>query len=67
MVAEVAAPVASCDKVTMVSIGDGPIGIQKMTREILGAVKDLPSEMHDLTGIDITKVICKHSTYLSNV
>ncbi|XP_028394899.1 flotillin-1-like [Dendronephthya gigantea] len=56
VVAEVSAPVTSCDKITMVSIGDGPIGIQKMTREILGAVRDLPTEMHDLTGIDITKV-----------
>ena len=40
----------------MVSTGDAPIGIQKMTREILGVVKDLPEAMHDLTGVDITKV-----------
>ena len=57
MVAEVAAPVATCDKITMVSTGEGPIGIQKMTREILGVVKDLPEAMHDLTGVDITKVM----------
>lgn len=49
-------PVASSAKITMVSTGDGPIGIQKMTQEILGVVKDLPETMTDLTGVDITKV-----------
>ncbi len=56
VVAEIAAPVAVCEKITMVSTGDGPIGIQKMTKEILSVVKDLPEAMHDLTGVDITKV-----------
>jgi hypothetical protein len=57
VVAEIAAPVSMCDKITMVSTGDAPIGIQKMTREILSAVKDLPEVMHDLTGVDITQVM----------
>ena len=65
VVAEVAAPVASCAKVTMVSTGDAPIGIQKMTREILGVVKDLPDAMHDLTGVDITKVTYTRRTSCS--
>ena len=65
VVAEVATPVASCAKVTMVSTGDAPIGIQKMTREILGVVKDLPDAMHDLTGVDITKVTCTRLTSCS--
>ncbi|CAB4025622.1 Hypothetical predicted protein, partial [Paramuricea clavata] len=61
VVAEVAAPVSSCDKITMVSTGDGPIGIQKMTREILSVVKDLPDAMLDLTGVDITKTVKSRS------
>lgn len=43
MVAEVADP----DKITMMSIEDSPIGIQKMTGEILVVVRDLPSKMYD--------------------
>ncbi|XP_046844251.1 flotillin-1-like isoform X3 [Xenia sp. Carnegie-2017] len=57
VVAEVTRPVASSAKITMVSTGDGPIGIQKMTQEILGVVKDLPETMTDLTGVDITKTV----------
>lgn len=55
--AEVAAPVGVCDKIVMISTGDAPIGIGKMTREILSVVSSLPETMHDLTGVDITKTI----------
>ena len=35
----------TCVSVMMVSTGDGPIGIQKMTREILDVVEDLSEVM----------------------
>ena len=32
--AEVSAPLAQTDKITMVSTGDGPVGAQKLTEEV---------------------------------
>eukprot|EP00794_Sanderia_malayensis_P016207 gene16207-17838_t len=53
--AEVAAPLAACKKVTMVSSGDGAVGASKLTGELLDIVVRLPKAMEEMTGIDITK------------
>ena len=56
MAAEVAAPLAACKKVTMVSSGNGAVGAAKITGELLDIVVRLPKAMEEMTGIDITKV-----------
>jgi len=53
--AEVAAPLSACNKVTMVSSGNGAVGASKITGELLDIVVKLPKAMEELTGIDITK------------
>merc|ERR1712073_249405 len=40
--AEVSAPLAQVDKITMVSDGDGPIGASKVTGEVLDIMNSLP-------------------------
>jgi len=54
--AEVAAPLAQCKKIVMVSNGKGDLGASKITGEILGIVANLPKSVEALTGIDISKV-----------
>lgn len=55
--AEVAAPLSSCDKIVMVSNGDGDVGAGKITNEILDIVAKLPKAVESLTGVDISKVL----------
>jgi flotillin len=53
--AEVAAPLAQTQKVTLVSTGKGDIGAAKLTGEILEIVERLPKVVETMTGIDIGK------------
>ncbi|XP_046844248.1 flotillin-1-like [Xenia sp. Carnegie-2017] len=55
--AEVAAPLSSCDKIVMVSNGDGDVGAGKITNEILDIVAKLPKAVESLTGVDISKAL----------
>merc|ERR1712038_2069247 len=41
--AEVSAPLAQTDKITMVSSGDGPVGASKLTEEMLSIMGSLPT------------------------
>jgi len=52
--AEVGAPLAQAERVTMVSTGDGPIGASKLTGEVLEIMGSLPETVKKLTGVDIT-------------
>merc|ERR1711953_1546478 len=52
--AEVGAPLAQAEKVTMVSTGDGPVGASKLTGEVLEIMGSLPETVKKLTGVDIT-------------
>ena len=54
--AEVAAPLAQCKKIVMVSNGKCELGASKLTGEILEIVANLPKSVEALTGIDISKV-----------
>lgn len=54
--AEVAAPIAQCKKIVMVSNGKCEVGASKITSEILEIVANLPKSVEALTGIDISKV-----------
>ncbi|KAA3679216.1 flotillin [Paragonimus westermani] len=57
LAAEISAPLAQCDKVTMVTTGDGEIGISKLTGEVLTLMSRLPSVIHTMTGVDVTKAM----------
>ena len=51
---------ASCDKIVMVSNGEGDVGAGKVTGEILDIVAKLPKAVEALTGVDISKVSSSH-------
>lgn len=51
--AEVAAPLAQCRKVTMVSTGKGEIGAAKLTNEVLQIIEKLPHVIEGLTGVNL--------------
>jgi len=52
--AEVSAPLANTEKITMVSTGDGPIGASKVTDEVLSIMNSLPTMVKGMTGVDIS-------------
>ncbi len=51
-----AAPLSGCNKIVMVSNGQGDVGASKITEEILDIVAKLPKAVESLTGVDISKV-----------
>merc|ERR1719357_1394008 len=53
--AEVSAPLAQTDKITMVSFGDGPFGASKLTEEMLPIMGSLPETVKTMTGVDISQ------------
>ncbi|XP_013411696.1 flotillin-1 isoform X4 [Lingula anatina] len=55
--AEVAAPLAQCKKVTMVSSGKGDVGASKLTGEVLDIMEKLPGLVKQMTGVDIAKTM----------
>ncbi|VDQ07526.1 unnamed protein product [Trichobilharzia regenti] len=55
--AEISAPLTKCDKVTMVSTGDGEIGVAKLTGELFTIMNSLPQLIQSMTGLDIYKNI----------
>jgi hypothetical protein len=52
--AEVSAPLAQTDKITMVSTGDGPIGASRVTGEVLDIMNSLPNMVKNMIGVDIS-------------
>jgi len=59
--AEVAGPLSSTKKVTMVSSGSGDVGAAKLTGEVLDVVAKLPETVEKLTGVNISKAM-KHKS-----
>eukprot|EP00730_Choanoeca_flexa_P001114 TRINITY_DN10484_c0_g1_i3.p2 TRINITY_DN10484_c0_g1~~TRINITY_DN10484_c0_g1_i3.p2 ORF type:complete len:153 (+),score=56.42 TRINITY_DN10484_c0_g1_i3:1093-1551(+) len=55
--AEVAAPLATVDKVTMVAGPNGEVGAAKITQEVLSIMNALPEMVNQMTGIDLNKVV----------
>ena len=54
---EVSTPMLNTKKITMVSSGDGPIGANRLTNEVLDIMSSLPETVHKMTGVDITEKI----------
>ena len=57
MAAEVSAPLSKCDKITMVSTGDGEVGIAKLSNEIIRVIEGLPEIVTSLTGQDMKSYV----------
>ncbi|EGD74372.1 flotillin 1 [Salpingoeca rosetta] len=55
--AEIAAPLASVDKITMVAGPDGEIGASKITGEVLNIMNKLPDTIKGMTGLDMGDII----------
>nr|VZI28420.1 unnamed protein product [Spirometra erinaceieuropaei] len=55
--AEVSAPLAKCQKVTMVSTGEGEVGISKISNEVMKVVESLPALVSSVTGQDMRSFI----------
>ncbi|XP_053200372.1 flotillin-1-like [Panonychus citri] len=49
--AEIAAPLAQCNKVTMIAQGDGPVGASKLTNEVLDMINKVHSTVNELATI----------------
>ena len=54
---EVSTPMLNTKKITMVSTGDGPIGANRLTNEVLDIMASLPETVHKMTGVDVTQSI----------
>lgn len=54
--AEIAAPLTEVKKVTMISMGNGQVGVSKLTNEVLTLMERLPAVVEGLTGINVGKV-----------
>ena len=57
--AEVSGPISNTKKITMVSTGDGPVGANRMTGEVLDIINSLPATVKTMTGVDITSTMVK--------
>ena len=57
--AEVSGPISQTKKITMVGTGDGPIGANKMTQEVLDIMSSLPDTVKKMTGVDLTSAMTK--------
>ncbi len=55
--AEVSAPLANCEKVTMVSTGEGDVGVAKLSNEVIRVIEGLPQLVNSLTGQDMKSLI----------
>lgn len=45
------------DRITMVSTGQGEVGASKLTNEVMDIIVKVPKMVHELTGIDISKIV----------
>ena len=59
MAAEVSGPISQAKKFTMVATGDGPVGANRMTGEVLDIMGSLPETVKKMTGVDITSSMIK--------
>ena len=54
---EVSTPMLNTKKITMVATGEGPIGANRLTNEVLDIMASLPETVHKMTGVDVTQCI----------
>lgn len=54
--AEIAAPLAEVEKITMVAGPNGELGASKLTGEVLDIMARLPETIKQMTGVDLSQV-----------
>merc|ERR1711992_519715 len=52
--AEISGPISQANKITMVASGDGTIGANRITGEVLDIMGSLPDTVKKMTGVDIS-------------
>jgi len=52
---KISGPLTSTEKITMVAHGQGPIGVSRLTSEILDIMSTLPRTVESMTGVNITQ------------
>jgi len=57
--AEIANPLASTNKVTMVSSGGGEVGAAKLTGEVLNVITRIPQMVESMTGVSLSQALVK--------
>lgn len=55
--AEIAAPLAQVNKITMVSNGKGDVGASKLTGEVMDIINRVPELVENMTGVNISQAI----------
>ncbi|XP_033643011.1 flotillin-1-like [Asterias rubens] len=55
--AEIAAPLAQANKITMVSSGKGGVGADKLTGEVMDIMNRVPELVEKMTGVNISQAI----------
>ena len=58
---EVSTPLLGTKKITMVATGEGPVGANRITGEVLDIMASLPATVHKMTGVDVSDVTQKIS------
>jgi len=57
--AEIVAPLRNTEKITLISSGDGQIGIQRVVSEVVGIMNTIPDGVCNITGINLKEEIQK--------
>merc|ERR1711988_35634 len=57
--AEIVAPLRNTEKITLVSSGDGQIGVQRVVGEVVGIMNTIPDGVSNITGINLKEEIQK--------
>lgn len=57
--AEIVAPLRNTEKITLVSSGDGQIGVQRVVGEVVGIMNTIPDGVNQITGINLKEEIMK--------
>ena len=56
MAEEISKPLLAAQKITMISSGEGEVGVAKLTGEVLEIMTRLPETVEKLTGVSISQV-----------
>lgn len=57
--AEIAGPIESMQKMTLISSGDGQVGFRRITSEVMHVMNECPNSVNQMTGIDLRAEIQK--------
>lgn len=59
--AEIAAPLSTVDKVTMVAGEDGEVGAARITNEVVEIMNSIPATIENMTGVNLSDAITRAS------